>query len=132
MRAEAENAAAPQILITSWLQGAGGIETHLLNLAGVLVESGAHVWVAARVCKKNVPLEAAAPRLPVRFIKTPFDRNTRRLRLSTMWAMAAWPLHFRGRRFDAILTTESGAFTRFLRRFLKPGSRVVGMYAGEP
>jgi glycosyltransferase involved in cell wall biosynthesis len=119
-----------RILIVAWLQGPGGIETHLLTLSRLLVAHGAEVTIAARVCKTGVPLEAAAPAIPVTFLKTPFAHSTRWLRLSTLWAAAVWPLRFGGK-FDVILTLERGPFTRKLRRSLKRGALVVGAYAGD-
>lgn len=119
-----------RVLITSWLQGPGGIETHLLTLSRLLVQHGAEVTVAARVCKPGVPLETVAPDVPLKFLKTPFAADSGHLRLSTVWAMVAWPLRFR-KPFDAILTFEHSKFTRVLRRSLKPGGLVVGAYAGD-
>lgn len=66
----------------------------------------------------------------MKFLRTPFASKPRYLRLSTAWGAATWPRHLR-RRSDAILTFEMGGFTKFLRRFLKPGGMMVGMYAGE-
>lgn len=119
-----------RVLITSWLQGPGGIETHLLKLSRLLVQHGTEVTVAARVCKPGVPLDAAACDIPITFLKTPFASDPRNLRVSTAWAMAAWPLRFR-KRFDVILTFERSNFTRVLRRWLKPDGLVVGAYAGD-
>lgn len=119
-----------RVLITSWLQGSGGIETHFLRLSRLLVEHGAEVTVAARVAKRGVPLEAAAADMPIQFLKTPFARSPRWLRLSTAWAAIAWPLQLGGK-FDVLLTTEMSRYTSAMRRFLKPNGRVIGVWAGE-
>jgi len=129
-RTAAQGGNPPRILIASWLQGPGGIETHLLMLSRLLVARGAQVTIAARVAKPAVPLEHAAPSIPVTLLKTPLARNPRWLRVSTAWALAAWPRHFTAP-FDAILTLERGRFTRSLRKYLKPGGKVIGAYAGD-
>lgn len=119
-----------RILITTWLQGAGGVETHLLTLSRLLVAAGAEVTIAAQVCKPGVPLEALKDDIPVRLLTTPFSRTSKHLRLTMAWALATWPLRFGGR-FDAMLGVGTGQFTRLLRRWIKPSGVAVGICVGE-
>lgn len=121
-----------RVLVTARLYGAGGIETHLLNLCRLLVQNGAQVTLATRYASKTVPLVRTAQDIPLRLIATPFSQNLKWFRFSTAWALVVWPLLLLGRKFDVLYTTEIGWFTRFLSRFLRPNGLIVWSRIGEP
>ena len=121
-----------RILITARLYGAGGIETHLLNLSRLLVDRGAEVSVVTRFANPETPLVKLRREIPVRWFDTPFAHDLRWFRLSTAWALAAWPLRLKAASFDVLYTLEVSRFTPFLRRFVRRGGYVVGNGAGEP
>ncbi len=129
--------AIPQrILITSRLAGAGGVETHLLNLCRILVENGAEVTLVTRFANPETPLLQLARGIPVHIMATPFAKNLRWFRLSTAWALAVWPLFLRAQSFDVLYTLELSPLTHFLKRFVKPAGRVIlgqiGSLVNEP
>ena len=119
----------PRVLITARIQAAGGTETHLLHLCRALVERDAEVVLATRYNVGNLPVVDAG--VPWRIVSTPFARDRRWFRASTLWAYIAWPARL-GPRFDVVYTLELSRFTRFLRRFLRPGGRVVWNRVGRP
>ena len=123
---------AKRILITARLYGAGGIETHLLNLSRLLVERGAEVTLVTRFANPQTPLLQMQRDIPIRVLATPFARDLRWFRLSTLWAMAAWPRHLLPGYFDVLYTPEVSRFTPFLRRFLRPQGFVIANGIGEP
>ena len=123
---------AHHILITARLYGAGGIETHLLNLCRLLVDSGAEVTFVTRVARPETPLVQLAREIPIRLISTPFANDLRWFRLSTVWALLVWPLMLRRGRFDVLYTIEISRFTKFLARFVKDSGRVIAGRIGEP
>jgi glycosyltransferase involved in cell wall biosynthesis len=120
------------ILITARLYGAGGIETHLLNLCRLLVDNGAEVTFVTRLARPETPLVQLAREIPIRLISTPFANDLRWFRLSTVWALLVWPLLLRRRRFDVLYTVEISRFTEFLARFVKSSGRVIAGRIGEP
>ena len=121
-----------RILINAQLYGAGGVETHLLNLSRLLVERGAEVTVASRIANPQTPLIRQRREIPVRLLTTPFARDVRYFRLSTAWATATWPLRLRSGYFDLLYTTELSRFPRFLRRFVRRNGYIIGNRIGEP
>ncbi len=121
-----------RILINAALYGAGGVETHLLNLCRLLVERGAEVTVAARIANRETPLIRQRHEIPIRLVATPFARNLRRFRFSTAWALAVWPLQMRTGYFDLLYTMELSRFPRFLRRFVRHDGYMIGNRIGEP
>ena len=70
-----------RILVTALLYGAGGIETHLLNLSRMLVERGAEITLVTRFANPETPLVRASREIPIRIFDTPFARDLRWLRL---------------------------------------------------
>jgi len=129
---EASRARPKRILITARLYGAGGIETHLLNLSRLLVGRGAEVTVVARLADPRTPLVQVHREIPIRIFATPFARDWRWFRLSTAWAMTAWPLRLPAGHFDLLYTLDVSRFTRFLRRFVRRDGYVIGNGAGAP
>ncbi len=121
-----------RILINAPLYGAGGVETHLLNLCRLLVERGAEVTVATRIANPETPLIRRQHEIPIRLLAAPFARDLRRLRLSTAWAAAVWPLQLRSGYFDLLYTVELSRFARFLRRFVRRDGYMIGNRIGEP
>jgi len=121
-----------RVLITARLYGAGGVETHLVNLCRVLVEHGAEVTLVTRVARPEAPLVQLAGEIPTRLITTPFAGDLRWFRLSTAWALLVWPILLGCRRFDVLYTMDISPFTRFLARFVKPSGRVIAGRVGEP
>ena len=120
------------VLINAQLYGAGGVETHLLNLARLLVERGAEVTVAARIANPETPLVRLRREIPIRLLTTPFAHDPRRLRLSTAWACAVWQFGLRSGWFDLLYTVELSRFPRFLRRFVRREGYMIGNRIGEP
>lgn len=120
------------VLITARFYGAGGIETHILNLSRVLVENGAEVTIVARFARPEALIIKLHREIPVRLITTPFAGDLKYFRLSTAWAMAVWPRLLHPIKFDTLLSMELSRFTTFLARFVKPGGQVVVGVAGEP
>src|SRR6267378_7444582 len=100
-----------RILITAWLQGAGGVETHLLNLCRLLVENGAEVTFVSRVVRRDTPLVQLSQDIPIRLLTTPFAASRGWFRFSTGWALLAWPLQLRWRKFDVLYPIEISPFT---------------------
>jgi len=121
-----------RILINAQLYGAGGVETHLLNLSRLLVERGAEVTVAARIANPETPLIRERREIPVRLLTTPFARHARRFRLSTAWSAGVWPLRLKQGYFDLLYTIELSRFPRFLRRFVRRHGYMIGNRIGEP
>jgi glycosyltransferase involved in cell wall biosynthesis len=121
-----------RILISATLYGAGGTETHLLNLSQLLVRHGAEVTVVVRYANPETPLVKFCERIPVRFLKTPFAGNLRLFRLSTAWSVAAWPFQLPQRHFDVLYTFQVSRFTGFLARHVKRGGQLLWSIAGEP
>ncbi|MFI5089787.1 MAG: glycosyltransferase family 4 protein [Terriglobales bacterium] len=119
-------------MINAPLYGAGGVETHLLNLCRLLVERGAEVTVAARIANPETPLVRLRRHIPIRLLTTPFARDLRRFRFSTAWAVAVWPLQMRAASFDLLYTVELSRFARFLRRFVRRDGYMIGNRIGEP
>lgn len=119
-----------RVLITARLYGAGGVETHLLNLCRLLVRNGAEITVVSRYAMGNVPLVRLAHDIPVRLITTPFAKNLKWFRLSTAWALLFWPILFGRRRFDVLYSLELSRFTRFLSWFVEDDGRVFWNRAG--
>src|SRR5215471_18796066 len=99
-----------KVLITARLYGAGGVETHLLNLCRLLVEHGAEVTLVTRYANPTAPLVQFAHEIPVRLITTPFAENLSWFRLSTGWAFMFWPLLLSKRGFDVLYSTEISQF----------------------
>ncbi|MGO9209646.1 MAG: glycosyltransferase family 4 protein [Terriglobales bacterium] len=128
----ARRAGSKRILVTAQLYGAGGVETHLLNLCRLLVERGAEVTVAARIANPETPLIRQRREIPIRLLATPFARDLRRFRFSTAWAAAVWPLQMRAGSFDLLYTVELSRFARFLRRFVRRDGYMIGNRIGEP
>jgi glycosyltransferase involved in cell wall biosynthesis len=118
-----------RVLITARLNGAGGVETHLLNLCRLLIQHGADVTLVSRCVNPETPLMRLRQEIPIRFISTPFAHDLRWFRLSTAWALAVWPLLLR-RDFDVLLTIEASPFTKFLAAFLRPNGRALLNRAG--
>src|SRR5947209_7503292 len=118
-----------RVLITSRLNGAGGVETHLLNLCRLLVSNGAEVTLVSRCVNPTTPLVQMRQDIPLRLISTPFASDLKWFRLSTAWALTFWPLLLR-RNFDVLLTIEASPFTIFLAKFLRPGGKVLLNRAG--
>lgn len=121
-----------RILINAPLYGAGGVETHLLNLCRLLAERGAEITLAARIANPETPLVKLRREIPVRLLTTPFASNRRLLRYSTAWALAMWPLELRPGTFDLLYTVELSRFPRFLRRCLRRDGYMIGNRIGEP
>jgi len=121
-----------RVLVAAILYGAGGTETHLLNLSQLLVRHGAEVTVVARYANPETPLVKSREIIPVRFLATPFAGNLRLLRLSTAWAMATWPFRLPLGHFDVLYTFQISPFTRFLVRHVKRGGQILWSVAGEP
>jgi glycosyltransferase involved in cell wall biosynthesis len=121
-----------RILITARLYGAGGIETHLLNLSRMLVGRGAEITLVTRFANPETPLVRASREIPVQIFDTPFARDLRWFRLSTAWAMTIWPWHLPAGYFDVLYTLEISRFTPFLRRFVRPDGFVIANGAGGP
>lgn len=120
------------ILISATLYGAGGTETHLLNLSELLVRHGADVTVVARYASSETPLVKFRRSIPVRFLRTPFAGNLRLFRLSTAWAIALWPFQLPLRHFDVLYTFQVSRFASFLARHVKVGGQLLWSIAGEP
>jgi glycosyltransferase involved in cell wall biosynthesis len=120
------------ILISATLYGAGGTETHLLNLSELLVRHGADVTVVARYASFETPLVKFRRSIPVRFLRTPFAGNLRLFRLSTAWAIAVWPFKLPLGHFDVLYTFQLSRFTGFLARHVKVGGQLLWSIAGEP
>ena len=121
-----------RVLINAQLYGAGGIETHLLNLCRLLAARGAEVTVAARIANPDTPLVRLRREIPIRLLTTPLARDPGQLRWSTSWAMAAWPLQLRSGSFDLLYTVELSRFARYLRRFVRRDGYMIGNRIGEP
>ena len=121
-----------RILITARFYGAGGIETHLLNLSRLLVERGAEVTIVTRFASPATPLVKLHREIPVRLLDTPFAHDLRWFRLSTVWAMTVWPWHLPAGFFDVLYTLEISRFTPFLRRFVRADGFVIANGAGGP
>ena len=124
--------ARKRVLINARLYGAGGSETHLLNLCRLLVQHGAEVTVVSRFARPETPLVQRRHEIPVRLVTTPFARQLSLFRLSTGWAMAMWQFELRAGHFDILYTLELSRFTRFLVRFVRAGGWVIGNRFGEP
>jgi len=129
---DGEDPRRKRILVTARLYGAGGIETHLLNLSRLLVERGAEVTLVTRFANPQTPLVRVHREIPIRIFDTPFARDLRWFRLSTAWAFAAWPLRLPARHFDVLYTVEVSRFTPFLRRFVRRDGYVIANGAGQP
>src|SRR5438105_2306726 len=125
------NAKSPRVLITSRLYGAGGVETHLLNLCRVLVDHGAEVTLATRFARPDTPLLQVSREIPIRIMATPFASDLRWFRASTAWALITWPYLLDGG-FDVLYTLEVSKFTHFLAHFVRQDGFVIGNRAGEP
>src|ERR1700756_3978670 len=95
-----------RILISATLYGAGGTETHLLNLSQLLVRHGAEITVVARYANPETPLVKVRGVIPIRFLTTPFAGNLRQFRLSTAWAVATWPFQLPLGHFDVLYTFQ--------------------------
>ena len=121
-----------RILMTARLCGAGGVETHLLNLSRLLVEHGAEVTLVTRFGNPETPLMRTYREIPIDLRDTPFARDLRQLRLSTAWAMAVWPWQMPRKYFDLLYTVEISRFTGFLSRFIRRDGFVIGNRIGEP
>ena len=126
------------LMTTTWLTG--GIESHLANLARLLVKNGADVALAVRAADGNGRLAGTYRDIPAVLISTPFSCESRNLRLAAAWAVALWPLHLR-RKFDLLYSIgptgrELTRFTSFLAKFVKREGHVlanrVGCLAREP
>jgi len=132
MSTAVSTAAGKRILINAPFYGAGGVESHLLNLCRLLVERGAEVTVAARIANPETPLLRLRREIPIRLLSTPFARDLRRLRFSTAWALSVWSLQLRTGYFDLLYTVELSRFARFLRRFVRRDGYMIGNRIGEP
>jgi glycosyltransferase involved in cell wall biosynthesis len=121
-----------RILLSGRLHGRGGMETHLLHLSELLVKAGCQVTIVSRYASPTAPLVAERHERGIRFVTTPFARNLRWFKLSTMWAVSVWPMILRGRSFDVLYTLEDSKLTVFLRRFVRDNGRVIYNRAGEP
>ncbi|HEV8524345.1 MAG TPA: glycosyltransferase family 4 protein [Terriglobales bacterium] len=119
-------------MINARLYGAGGSETHLLNLCRLLAQHGAEVTVVSRFARPETPLVELRSELPVRLVATPFAGELRLFRFSTAWALAMWPFQLRPGQFDVLYTLEVSRFTSFLARFVGAGGWVIGNRFGEP
>jgi glycosyltransferase involved in cell wall biosynthesis len=121
-------------MTTTWLTG--GIESHLLNLARLLVENGADVTLAVRVADGNGRLAHTYRHIPAALISTPFSHGSRNLRMAAAWAVALWPLRMR-RKFDLLYSIgptgrELTRFTAFLAKFVKREGYVLANRVGCP
>jgi glycosyltransferase involved in cell wall biosynthesis len=123
--------AKQRIIISTRLNGAGGVETHLFKLSRVLAGRGAEVTIASRVVNPSTPLVDVCRTIPVKIVKTPFAGKRRYFRLSTAWALVFWPTVFLRGRFDVLYTFEFSSFTRFLSYFVKPRGKVIGNCVGD-
>ena len=128
----ANPARSKRILMTARMYGAGGIETHFLNLSRLLVERGAEVTLVVRLADPQTPLVQMHREIPLRILDTPFARHWRWFRLSTAWAMTVWSLQLDSAYFDMLYTVEVSRFTCFLSRFVRRGGFVIGNRIGEP
>jgi glycosyltransferase involved in cell wall biosynthesis len=111
-----------RVLVCSKFLTVGGVETHIINLCRLLAQNSAEVTVVSRVASPGVPALDELRRIPVRFITTPFHNGGR---VSTLWAMAFWPLRL-SRRFDVLYSFDLTWFTAFLSRFVRPEGYVLG------
>lgn len=132
MRGEGNTIKKKRILINVMLFGPGGGATHLLYLCTALVKAGADVTLVSRYAHATTPLLKVHKEIPIRLITTPFARNRRLYRLSTIWALVVWPFLLRGRSYDLLYTWEISTFTRFLSLFVRPQGRVLLQRTGEP
>ncbi|MFZ3212462.1 MAG: glycosyltransferase family 4 protein [Terriglobales bacterium] len=110
-----------RVLIYSSFLTVGGVETHIVNLCRLLTQNGAEVTVVSRIASQGVPALTELRRIPVQHLVAPFQGG----RVSTLWAMAFWPLRLR-RHFDVLYTFDLTWFTAFLARFVRPGGYVLG------
>jgi glycosyltransferase involved in cell wall biosynthesis len=120
------------ILINAMLFGPGGGSTHLSHLCSALVKRGAKVTLVTRYAHPDNPVVRNHRELSIRLVTTPFARNRRLYRLSTAWALLAWPRLLGRGKYDLLYTWELSAFTRFLSRFVRPAGRVLWQRIGEP
>jgi glycosyltransferase involved in cell wall biosynthesis len=114
------------------LFGPGGGATHLLHLCSTLVKHGAEVTLISRFAHESTPLLYEANRIPIRCITTPFSRDRRYYRLSTLWAFLVWPFRLDRKKYDVLYTWELSSFTRFLSHFVRPQGRIILQRVGEP
>ena len=114
------------------LFGPGGGATHLLHLCRALTKEGAEVTILSRYADDSTPLLQVRREIPVRVVSTPFAKDRRLYRLSTIWAILAWPILLRRREYDLLYTWELSSFTRFLAGFVHPEGRILLQRIGEP
>lgn len=119
------------MLISVELYGAGGVETHVLNLCELARSLNMEVTLVSRVARDTVPLLRFVEQLGIRHLTTPWARRGDALRLSQLWARAFWPFLLR-RDYDVLYTFGIGRFTRFLQKFLAPSGRVIWHILGDP
>ncbi|MGE0406573.1 MAG: glycosyltransferase [Candidatus Korobacteraceae bacterium] len=120
-----------RVLLNAPLHGAGGRETHLLNLCQVLRDQGAEVTVVSRLANPETPLLRRRGEMGVRFVGTPFPDEQRWFLFSSAWATALWPLLLRAESFDVLYSMEVTRFVRFLSRFVKQEGWVIAGRAGD-
>lgn len=121
-----------RILINLMLFGTGGGATHLLYLCSALAMQGVEVTLVSRHADPRTPVVRLSKNLPIRVITTPFAKDRRLYKLSTIWALIVWPILLRGRRYDLLYTWELSTFTRFLARFVRNEGHILLERAGEP
>jgi glycosyltransferase involved in cell wall biosynthesis len=114
------------------LFGPGGGETHLWHLSSELAKQGAEITIVSRYADPTTPVLQHRREIPVRFVSTPFARNRRLYRLSTIWALLMWPLLLDRAKYDVVYTWELSPFTKFLTRFVRKGGRMILQRTGEP
>lgn len=121
-----------RVLICAVLFGRGGTETHLLHLCKLLSEQGHEVILACRYANRSVPLVERHKALGIKRLLTPFDKNLKHYRWSTIAAILLWPFFLSQHRVDVIITLEYSRFLHFLRLFLKPKGSILLLRAGLP
>jgi glycosyltransferase involved in cell wall biosynthesis len=121
-----------RILINAVLYGRGGIETHLLHLSKVLINAGHEVVLACRYANQSTPLLQQHKQLGVTRLTTPFDKDHKHYKWSTVFAILIWPFYLIRKTPDIVLTFENTRIVLFLHLFLHACSKVVFVRAGMP
>jgi glycosyltransferase involved in cell wall biosynthesis len=119
------------LLISAELFGAGGTETHLLNLCRLLRSADARITLATRYANNTTPLLRHLGELRIAHVTTPFAHKRELWAFSALWSYIAWPFQL-DCCYDALYTFGVGRCTRFLARFVRPGGRVIWHPNGNP
>lgn len=119
-------------LIISRFHGIGGVETHIFNLCGELISNGRIISIGSRYYNADIPIFKKKDKLKYRFYTTPFAKNIKLFRLSTLYSIFIWPFLLGFRSFDVIYTLELSFLTRFYRLFLKRGGKMIWNPVGAP